>query len=120
MLARTETNLAVTERWLAQLERALSDRDDALLKTLFHPDSHWRDVLALTWRFTTIGGRDAIVAGLKAHGGRAEPAGFSLYPDRAAPRTVARAGIQAIESIFKFETTEGRGSGILRLIPDAA
>jgi Holliday junction resolvasome RuvABC DNA-binding subunit len=35
MLARTETNLAVTERWLAQLERALSDRDDALLKTLF-------------------------------------------------------------------------------------
>ena len=44
MRARTETDLTITERWLAQLERALSDRDDALLKTLFHADSHWRDV----------------------------------------------------------------------------
>jgi putative flavoprotein involved in K+ transport len=120
MLDRTDDISIAAENWLAQFEHALAKPDDGLLKTLFHPDSHWRDVLALTWRFTTIGGRDAIVAGLKAHGGRAEPAGFSLYPDRAAPRTVARAGIQAIESIFKFETAEGRGSGILRLIPDAA
>ena len=31
-----------------------------------------------------------------------------------------RAGTNAIEAIFKFETKVGRGSGILRLIPDAA
>ena len=61
MLARTETYLAVAECWLAQLERALSDRDDTVLKTLFSVDSHWRDVLALTWRITTVNGRDAIV-----------------------------------------------------------
>src|SRR5258708_38541715 len=30
-----------------------------------------------------------------------------------------RAGTNAIEAIFKFETAQGRGSGILRLIPDA-
>src|SRR4029077_16254903 len=29
-----------------------------------------------------------------------------------------RAGTNAIEAIFKFETAQGRGSGILRLIPD--
>jgi hypothetical protein len=78
MLARTETNLAVTERWLAQLERALSDRDDALLKTLFHPDSHWRDVLALTWRITTVNGRDAILRELRTHSERARPVGFKI------------------------------------------
>ena len=30
-----------------------------------------------------------------------------------------RAGTNAIEAIFKFETTVGRGDGIIRLIPDA-
>jgi len=56
MLARAEGNLTITEHWLAQLERALSDRDDTLLRTLFHADSHWRDVLALTWRISTVNG----------------------------------------------------------------
>ena len=117
MLARTETNLAVTERWLAQLERALSDRDDALLKTLFHPGSHWRDVLALTWRITTVNGRDAIVRELRTHSQRAWPVGFKIPPHRAAPRQATRAGVESIEAIFTFETADGRGSGVVRLRP---
>jgi cation diffusion facilitator CzcD-associated flavoprotein CzcO len=121
MLDRTDDISIATENWLAQFESAIArPDDDAVLETLFHPDSHWRDVLALTWRFTTLGGRDAILAALKAHTGRAKPSNFSIDPDRAAPREVARAGTRAIEAIFKFETAEGRGSGILRLIPDAA
>ena len=32
---------------------------------------------------------------------------------------MTRAGTNAIEAIFRFETAEGRGSGVLRLIPDA-
>jgi putative flavoprotein involved in K+ transport len=47
------------------------------------------------------------------------PRGFAVDPDRAPPRLVTRAGTQAIEAIFRFETAEGRGSGIFRLIPDA-
>jgi cation diffusion facilitator CzcD-associated flavoprotein CzcO len=120
MLDRTDDIAAVTENWLAQFEQALAKPDDTLLETLFHPDSHWRDVLALTWRFTTLGGRHAIIAALKKHAGRTRPANFSIDHERTAPRAVARAGTQATEAIFKFETTEGRGSGILRLIPDAA
>ena len=27
-----------------------------LLKTLFHPDSYWRDVLALSWNIQTLNG----------------------------------------------------------------
>jgi cation diffusion facilitator CzcD-associated flavoprotein CzcO len=115
MLARTETNLAATERWLSQLERALSDRDDALLKTLFHADSHWRDVLALTGRITTVNGRDAIVRGLMTHGRRTSPVGLKIPPHRAAPRQATRAGTDSIEAIFTFETADGRGSGVVRL-----
>ena len=118
MLAPTETNLAVTERWLAQLERALSDRDDALLKTLFHPDSHWRDVLALTWRITTVSGGDAIVRELRTHSQQTSPVGFKIPPHRAAPRQATRAGVELIEAIFTFETADGRGSGVVRLRPE--
>ena len=51
MLAKTEKASVATsvDNWLAQFERALAEPDDVLLKTLFHADSHWRDVLALTW-----------------------------------------------------------------------
>ena len=32
---------------------------------------------------------------------------------------MTRAGTHAIEAIFRFETAEGRGNGVLRLTPDA-
>jgi cation diffusion facilitator CzcD-associated flavoprotein CzcO len=119
MLDRTDDISITADNWLAQFENALSEPGGGLLETLFHPDSHWRDVLAFTWDFRTVTGADAVLSELKAHAGRAEPAGFRIDPGRAAPRTVTRAGTNAIEAIFEFETAIGRGSGIVRLIPDA-
>jgi putative flavoprotein involved in K+ transport len=119
MLARAETDLTITERWLAQFERALSEGDNALLKTLFHADSHWRDVLPLTWRIMSVNGRDAILKELRMHSQRARPHGLKIPPHRTAPRHVMRAGTDAIEAIFSFETARGRGSGVVRLRPEA-
>jgi len=121
MLAKAETESVATSvgHWLVQFERALAEPDQVLLKTLFHADSHWRDVLALTWHIRTISGLHAIVRELKAHVGRARPAGFRTALHRTAPRHVTRAGTRAIEAIFEFETADGRGSGVLRLTPDA-
>jgi putative flavoprotein involved in K+ transport len=119
MLDRTDDVSIATENWLARFESALATSDDTPLKTLFHRESYWRDVLALSWNIQTINGAEAILRALKADAGRARPAGFAIDPDRAAPRTVIRAGTSTIEAIFKFETTQGRGNGILRLIPDA-
>ena len=119
MLAETKTLATIADQWLAKFESALAQPDDVLLETLFHPDSHWRDVIALTWDIRTVSGLDAVLSELKAHAGRAKPTGFSTDPHRTAPRRVTRAGTEAIEAIFRFETAEGRGSGVLRLIPDA-
>jgi cation diffusion facilitator CzcD-associated flavoprotein CzcO len=115
MLARADSVATTAESWLAQFERALAAPSRARLKTLFHADSHWRDVLALTWHIKTVSGADAILRELAA----ARPTGFRLDPHRTAPRNVTRAGTDAIEAIFRFETGEGRGSGVLRLTPDA-
>jgi len=120
MLASTETIATIADQWLAQFERALAAPDEVLLRTLFHPDGHWRDALALTWQIRTVSGADAILRALKAHVGRALPTGFRTDPRRTAPRHVTRAGTNAIEAIFRFETAEGRCSGVLRLIPDAS
>ena len=66
MLDKTDDVSTATENWLAQFETALNGPDDLLLKTLFHPDSYWRDVLALSWNIQTINGPDAILKELQA------------------------------------------------------
>jgi putative flavoprotein involved in K+ transport len=119
MLDRTDDIAITADNWLVQFEGALAKSGGGQLKALFHPDSHWRDVLALSWNIQTVSGADAILRELTAHAGRAGPTAFAVDPDRAAPRTVTRAGTPAIEAMFKFETKVGRGSGIVRLIPDA-
>ncbi|MBN8991140.1 MAG: NAD(P)/FAD-dependent oxidoreductase [Rhizobiales bacterium] len=119
MLDKTEDLSVAAENWLAQFEEALAKSDNGALTTLFHPDSHWRDVLALSWNIQTVNGADAILKELAYYAPAAGPSKFTVDPDRAAPRKVMRAGTNAIEAIFKFETKVGRGSGIIRLIPDA-
>jgi cation diffusion facilitator CzcD-associated flavoprotein CzcO len=119
MLARAESTATIVENWLAQFGRAVASPDRGLLETLFHPESYWRDVLALTWQIRTVNGSDAVLSALMAHVGRANPTDFAIDPDRTAPRAVARAGTDAIEAIFRFKTADGRGCGVVRLTPDA-
>jgi putative flavoprotein involved in K+ transport len=101
--------------WLRRFERALAGGDVA---GLFHADSHWRDVLGLTWRIDTVSGAGAIAKALAE--AKAKPSGFVIDDERAPPREVMRAGSDVVEAIFKFETKEGRGSGVVRLVGDKA
>ena len=119
MLTITEDLALSVENWLSDFQTALGTPDDAVLKALFHEDSYWRDVLALTWDIRTVTGAKAIVAELRACGARARPTAFTVASRRTPPRRASRAGTEAIEAIFQFETAEGRGSGVLRLRPDA-
>ena len=119
MLDKTNNVSIAAENWLTQFEAALAGGNDSALKALFLSESYWRDVLALSWNIQTINGAPAILKELKFHTGRASPRDFAIDPDRAPPRRVMRAGTTTIEAIFKFQTNEGRGNGIFRLIPDA-
>ena len=58
-----------------------------LLKTLFHPDSYWRDVLALSWNIQTLNGADAILQELRAAGPQR---GAQRLCDRPRPRRAAQ------------------------------
>ena len=120
MLRTADDLRAAAETWLARFENAVAAFDENTLGALFHPHSHWRDLLALSWRIRTLDGADAILRELKACTPRTRPTGFELSPGRMPPRRVNRAGTEAIEAIFCFETREGRCDGVLRLTPDAA
>jgi len=86
MLAVTETLDTIANRWLAKLEQALARGDEAALAGLFRADSHWRDVLALTWNIQTVSGRDAVAAELKASWGKGKAKAFKVDSRRTPPR----------------------------------
>jgi cation diffusion facilitator CzcD-associated flavoprotein CzcO len=117
MLDKTNDVSIAAENWLTQFQTALTG-NDGVLEALFLSESYWRDVLALSWNIQTLLGAPAILNALKLHADHVAPCGFVIDPDRAPPRRVMRAGIDVVEAIFKFETAQGRGSGIVRLVPD--
>ena len=105
--------------WLDCFNQAVRDGDADRLRALFLPDSHWRDLLALTWNIETHSGRDQVCrrlgpAGL-AHGAR----NFMVDPERCPPRVVERAGANTLEAILRFETDSGHGAGLVRFRIDS-
>ena len=118
MLDRTKDISVAAQGWLDALDRTLGKSDPAALASLFVADSFWRDVLALSWNLQTLAGRETVTQALAALAAKAAPAKFEIAPNRAQPRWVVRAGTNSIEAIFNFETAVGRGSGIVRLVPD--
>lgn len=120
MLDKTKDIAVSAQAWLDEFERTLGKSDRSALERLFVAECFWRDVLALSWNLQTTAGRDAVANALISLSRKAAPASFKIAPNRAPPRWVMRAGTNTIEAIFEFETALGRGSGILRLAPDAA
>ena len=104
-------------RWLLLFEQALSSASFDTLRELFHEDCHWRDLLAATWEVKTVSGLRNILALIESFTPDTRPYGFQITQDHAAPRAVARAGVEVIEAIFCFETRVGRCFGVIRLTP---
>ncbi len=112
------TAAAEAARWLESAETALRREDMSAAAELFLPDGLWRDVLAFTWNIQTMSGRAAIEEMLQKTVARTQPKNFHIPSRRTPPRWVTRAGTEAIETLFEFETMWGPANGALRLVPD--
>ena len=109
------------ETWLADFGAALASGDADALEPLLHPDSHWRDLLALTWHISTVSRPEQIVQLLTARAAVLEPRSFAADYDAAPPRMVMRGGKQhVLETVFRFTTNIGQCNGVFRLIEDEA
>ncbi|MBR0658234.1 flavin-containing monooxygenase [Neoroseomonas oryzicola] len=109
---------AAAEAWLGRFQAAMDARDEAAIAALFATESHWRDILAFTWNLRTASGADAIAERLAGRLAAARPRGVALAARRTPPRRVTRAGTEAIEVIFTFETVVGPCNGVVRLVSE--
>lgn len=112
-----DTILAAAERWLNDFGRALETGEG--LAALFHSESHWRDLLALTWEIGTVQSADEIAEALQINQAERPVKNFRVDTVRTPPRHVVLAGREAVELIFVFDAAHGQGEGVLRLLPDA-
>jgi len=114
--AAVRSEKELIEQWLDRLDAALQSESRSSVSSLFAPDGHWRDLVAFTWSITPRQGADDIAALMVAKQGATGARGFAIAEGRTPPRRLARAGIDVIEGIFRFETRLGRGVGVVRLL----
>ncbi len=110
---------ALAETWLDEFASALEAGDPARIAGLFAGECHWRDLLAFTWELHTVSGAAAIAARLQPCLAPMAPRAVRLAEGRTRPRVVRRAGTEAIEVIFTFETVVGPCNGVVRLVQEA-
>jgi putative flavoprotein involved in K+ transport len=110
---------ALAETWLDEFASALEAGDPARIAALFAGECHWRDLLAFTWELHTVSGAAAIAARLQPCLAPMAPRAVRLAEGRTRPRVVRRAGTEAIEVIFTFETVVGPCNGVVRLVQEA-
>ena len=111
---------AIAEKWLNQLEQSITNPDTTHIESLFLTESYWRDALALTWKIQTIFSQNEICEALACALKKTGAYHFKLDLSDNPPVIVNRVGTDTIEAFFKFETTAGRGRGIIRLCSDAS
>ncbi len=109
---------ATTESWLGDFTTALAAGDATRLAALFAHECHWRDILAFAWDLHTTSGASAIAERMAHAATGMAPRGLKLAAGRTPPRPVKRAGTDAIEAIFTFETRIGYCNGVVRLVSE--
>jgi cation diffusion facilitator CzcD-associated flavoprotein CzcO len=110
----------IAARWAARFDAAIATADAAAIAACFRDDSHWRDIIGLSWAVDTTSGRDALAAKLAERAATSKARGFCVHPDRLAPRMMERAGIPVVEAFLAFETEAGQGTAQLRIRADEA
>ena len=111
------------DNWLQSINEAISqqkNKDEAIkiLSNLFFEDSHWRDILALTWKIQTVSGKSKVIENLYNKIMDVYAKSFQIDQQRTLPREVIRAGKNVIEVILRFKTKFGNCEGVVRLFED--
>ena len=111
------------DNWLQSFNEAISqqknkDESIKILSNLFFEDSHWRDILALTWKIQTVSGKSKVIENLLNKIMEVSAKSFQIDQRRTPPREVIRAGENVIEVILRFKTKFGNCESVVRLCED--
>lgn len=109
-----ETAEKITRAWLQEFSAALNDQDSQGVADLFVQDGYWRDALALTWGLHTFYGAEQIASAMQQALSTTKITDVGIG-SQTRPRRVRRAGTDVVEGMFEFQTSIGRGRGVVRL-----
>ena len=116
MLDRLVSANEQANAWISALSKAIEDRDDRALAAVFEADSHWRNLGGISWPLRTFSGTEKIAQELSRRAGEVQAANFEIDFDLLPPRENVIAGQRVIEAIVRFDTVNGPGLGVVRLI----
>lgn len=111
-----ETDTQCVQNWLTAFQAAIDTGSVVTLEHLFEPEAYWRNVLGLDWNIKTLSGVSAISSTLIDCCQRSILANLRIDERATPPRRVVRAGVNAVEAFFLFDTAAGHGRGVLRLL----
>ena len=103
--------------WIGALGAALAGGSEIALSGLFAPDSHWRNLLGISWHFATFSGSRTLAREMLQRAADARASGFRIDTAALTPRHATIAGREVIEAVISFDTVNGPGMGALRLLP---
>lgn len=115
-----QTHSRGAERWIADFEVAITERDSSRMAELFTDDAGWRDTGAFTWDYRQAYGRDKIEELLWAVADDIKPTAFRLSSQWPSPHEFGPGETPVVEFFFTFDTAEGRGTAIVRGTQDPA
>ncbi|MCL2585808.1 MAG: NAD(P)/FAD-dependent oxidoreductase [Streptosporangiales bacterium] len=113
MIQPVEQKLSAAHEWLAGFQAALAARDADAASALFAAESYWRDIVSFTWNITTVEGPAGVADLLRATLDDTDPGDFRITGEPEEADGV-------ITAWLAFETRDGRGSGLLRLVDGKA
>lgn len=118
MLEKVRTSAEAQARsWISAFGHSLGKADAAAVSRLFQADSHWRNLCGLSWQIVTFSGAEKLSFELCHRARKVDARGFEVDSELMSPREAVVAGVDVIEAIFRFETINGPGLGVVRLLP---
>lgn len=107
----------IAQTWLTALEARLTTTPSPDLSDLFHLDSWWRDMVALSWDLRTIQTLPKIQSFIRRRQPHAQLSGFRLQDEGKFQPKLEKVldSLSWVSSMFFFNTRVGHGTGVLRL-----
>ena len=112
----------VAAAWISSFN-SLIKGEDVEVSSLFRNDSHWRDLLCLTWNFHNYQGPEKIASALrqKSRGCRIKSINVDTSTDLRKPAIAPvdfGGHLKGVQSFLTVDTDVGRGRGLVRLVQD--
>ena len=113
------TDEEIVRDWASRLNEQLECGSISAAASMFALDGYLRDLVALTGHFHTYRGRLQVEGALQRASRKSTPHNFRLEERNVTKRKKKADGTIVVETILDFETLEGVGKAILRLIQES-